>query len=80
MAELTRQQGQMVDSRTLSHWENCPTANPRQKNLSAVARVLEVDPATFYTSESGDATQEPDAASGKAIQPAHTYRLGGNAP
>ena len=70
VAELTRQQGQLVDSRTLSHWENCPTANPRPKNLAVVAKVLSVDPEIFYISESGGAVHETNALSGGPIQPA----------
>jgi len=71
IAELTRQQGQPVDSRTLSHWENCPDANPRPKNVAAVAKVLGVDTETFYSSEGKGSVQGADVLSSEAARPAH---------
>lgn len=51
IAELTKQHGLFVDSRTLSHWENSGKANPRPRNVAVVAKVLGVEPEVFYSSE-----------------------------
>lgn len=75
VAELTRQQGQLVDSRTLSHWENNPDANPRPKNIAVVAKALGVAPDIFYTSEHKGPDQRSAVLSGGGStgQPPHIH-------
>ena len=51
VSEMTKSGKIFVNEKTISHWENCPTSNPRKKNLEAVAKVLETNIEEFFTED-----------------------------
>lgn len=62
IVEKAAELGCVLDSRTLSHWEISGAANPRRKNLLAVAEVLGIDDLEqLYIQEDGDGSVEQDA-------------------
>lgn len=40
LSKKTEESSTFVNEKTISHWENCPTANPRIRNLESVAKAL----------------------------------------
>ena len=63
IAAKTKELGLLVDSRTLSNWENSPKANPRPQNVAVVARVLDIQPEELYTFEPSSYSFQDDTLS-----------------
>lgn len=51
VSDMTKNGPIFVNEKTISHWENCPTSNPRKKNLEAVAKVLATNIEEFFTED-----------------------------